>query len=249
MLQKVVQWILLCLFCGSFMANADEVSLPPNSSPVVEDIEHHINQWMSDYLILALEKQILANINGFRQVISGRASDHDVWGLPGGIVAAPSVEFDADRYNPNTGKTGEWQDYRGTWKRDSALTMRMVFRLMTHGPWKDWPFHKKLYAIRNYANFTEFEQGTHRLRLPIDWGGDGDESMLRNPLQEPEFDLARAKVNPFSQENVRQWGEPQDDGPPLQILALLDGLKVVHSVPVAEALYAQDVVNRASSAI
>lgn len=209
----------------------------------IEDKEHRISKWISDYYLLALEKRIIANINGFTQILTGSPMDHDPWGLPGNVIAAPSVEFDRERRNPATGEMGEWQDYRGVWKRDSSITMRMIFRLMNHGPWRDWPAHKKLYVIRNYVNFSEFEQGTHRVRPPIDWGGPGDEHMVNYPLQEPQFDLSRAKVNPFNQENVRMWGEPQDDGPPLQTITLIEGLKVLTLLSSNEMPFAQDVIN------
>lgn len=225
-------------------AFADKSGIKKESPSTIKiDKEKRISKWISDYYLLALEKRIIANINGFTQILTGSVMDHDPWGLPGNVIAAPSVEFDRERRNPATGELGEWQDYRGVWKRDSSITMRMIFRLMNHGPWRIWPAHKKLYVIRNYVNFSEFEQGTHRIRPRIDWGEPGDESMIENPLQEPLFDLSRAKVNAFNQENVRLWGEPQDDGPPLQTITMLEGLKVLTHLKPNEMPFAQDVIN------
>lgn len=189
-----------------------------------------LSHWVHQHLEIALEKRIIANINGFRQILSNSDLDSDHWGLPGAVIAAPSVEFDQTRTNPNTGELGEWQDYRGVWKRDAAITMRMIFRLLSHGPWSHRSFAFKIAIIKNYANFSETEQGAHRQRIPIDWGGPGDAMMITNPLIEPHFDLAKAKVNAFAQPNLRQWGEPQDDGPPLQIIAFLDALTVLDEI-------------------
>jgi glucoamylase len=219
-----------CIFVFSFFLQFHfETAL---STPTATKIDNHkrVSDWMSNQFVFALEKRIIANINGFKQILTGSSMDADHWGLPGAVIAAPSVEHDPTRINPSTGALGEWQDYRGVWKRDAALTMRIIFRLMYHGPWKNWDSNKKIRLINNYATFSEFEQGTHRNRQPIDWGGAGDSSLLSTPLQEPSFDLAKAKVNPFAQSNIREWGEPQDDGPPLQSLALLDALIVLNDI-------------------
>lgn len=204
---------------------AEAITIEETNTPL--NNHRRLSDWVNKHLEVALEERIIANINGVKQILTGSLLDSDHWGLPGAVIAAPSVEFDPTRVNPSNGELGEWQDYRGVWKRDSALTMRMIFRLMLYGPWKNRTDHFKTSVIRNYANFSEMEQGAHRIRIPIDWGGQGNESLLSEPLQEPSFDLAKAKVNAFAQPNLRMWGEPQDDGPPLQIMALIDALNVL----------------------
>lgn len=220
-------FIFLTAFSFYSFANQDQhfekVKMPINN-------HHRLSNWVHQHLEMALEQRIIANINGFKQTLSNSDLDTDHWGLPGAVIAAPSVEFDPTRSNPSTGLLGEWQDYRGVWKRDAALTMRMIFRLMSQGPWKERSAHFKMSVIKNYASFSETEQGAHRDRIPIDWGGQGDETMLTEPLREPNFDLSKAKVNAFAQPNLRKWGEPQDDGPPLQMIAFLDALSVLSEV-------------------
>lgn len=204
-------------------------ALAQTSPTSMEQHEARINQWLSDNFEVSVER-ILENISGARQVRSGDYFQSDRWGLPGAVLAAPSVEHDREKINPSTGELGEWQDYRYVWKRDTALTMRLVFRLMYTGPWQSWSSAVKYQIISNYVNFVRAEQAAHKIRDEIEYTGVGNETLSQSPLSEPEYDLSRARVNAMAQPNLRQWGEPQDDGPPLQTMALLDGLRVLRSL-------------------
>jgi len=246
---KLVGSVILSSFFSNFIIRAEE-NLNSISSdhkkqavngPAVNN-HRRLSDWVNQQLEVALEKRIVANISGFRQILSGSALDADHWGLPGAVIAAPSVEFDPTRINPGSGELGEWQDYRGVWKRDSALTMRLIFRLMSHGPWKNRPDTFKISVIRNYVAFSEAEQGSQRMRTALDWGRGGDENLIINPYLEPLFDLSKAKVNAFAQPNLRMWGEPQDDGPPLQIMALLDALQTLSQISIKNSLASNDLV-------
>lgn len=144
--------------------------------------------------------QILNNIVGANQILFGGPADSR--GLPGAVLAAPSREWDPERK--------EWQDYRKNWTRDAAITMRLVFRIMAKGELDYLPADRKMDLARAYVQFCEKAQSIH--------------------FKDGKYDLGHALVMPDGKPNPNEWGYPQNDGPPLQVIALSEVLQLMRDL-------------------
>ncbi|MBK9037919.1 MAG: hypothetical protein IPL83_01965 [Bdellovibrionales bacterium] len=144
--------------------------------------------------------QILNNIIGANQILFDGPVDSR--GLPGAVLAAPSKEWDERRK--------EWQDYRKNWTRDAAITMRLVFRIMAKGELDYLPAERKLALARAYVQFCEKAQSIH--------------------FKDGKYDLGHALVMPDGKPNPNEWGYPQNDGPPLQVIALSEVLQLMREL-------------------
>lgn len=144
--------------------------------------------------------QILNNIVGANQILFD--GPEDLRGLPGAVLAAPSREWDPVRL--------EWQDYRKNWTRDAAITMRLVFRIMAKGELDYLPAQRKMALARAYVQFCEKAQSIH--------------------FKDGKYDLGHALVMPNGKPNPNEWGYPQNDGPPLQVIALSEILQMMREL-------------------
>lgn len=149
-------------------------------------------------------EQILNNIVGANHILFDGPVDER--GLPGAVLAAPSKEWDPVRQ--------EWQDYRKNWTRDAAITMRLVFRIMANGELDDLPAKRKIAFARAYVEFCERAQSIH--------------------FKDGKYDLGHALVMPDGKPNPNEWGYPQNDGPPLQVIALSEILHLMKSLRMVD---------------
>jgi glucoamylase len=148
--------------------------------------------------------QILNNIVGANQILFDGPADQR--GLPGAVLAAPSREWDPVRK--------EWQDYRKNWIRDAAITMRLVFRIMAKGELDYLPAERKMALAEAYVQFCERAQSIH--------------------FKDGKYDLGHALVMPDGKPNPNEWGYPQNDGPPLQVIALSEILHLMRELRIVD---------------
>jgi glucoamylase len=184
--------------CVALMLTARADEQPPLAG------DKRVSTWVDDQYKFAF-KWILENIVGAKTLLFNIPDDR---GLPGAVIAAPSVVLDSTR------GAGEVQNYNWNWKRDAATTMRLVVRLIGDGSFDSWPVSARVGLLKNYVNFCETEQLAHL-------------------MPNGEFELGHAKSNLRGEKYEGPWGYPQNDGPPLQnivldeIIRLLSAKKIV----------------------
>jgi hypothetical protein len=163
-----------------------------------------LRDYLEDHVPYAIQ-MILHNITGAQTIIS---QIPETRGLPGAVIAAPSVVHDADR--------GETQNYNDRWKRDSAIVMRFIFRLMQNGELSILSNKQKEQFIKDYVTFCQKEHAAHL-------------------LPDGSYELGHAKVNLMAEKNPKPWGYPQNDGPPLENFALYEALHVLDKYRISNA--------------
>lgn len=186
---------------------------PPSAADVVTNKNVRLSEHMLSQLAHSLQR-VLQNFVGAEELIFCNPSPA-LRGLPGAIIAAPCVVEDHGR--------GEVQDYMWRWKRDAAIVMRFLVRIMTKGELDALSSAQKFDLLQAYVHFCEREQLAHKT--------------------EDGFDLGHAKVTLFGDRNLRPWGYPQNDGPPLETIALLEILKLSQSI-APENLEFQQLLSR-----
>lgn len=174
--------------------------LRPANADLVMDKNVRLSEHMLSQLTHSLQR-VLENFVGAEDLVFCNPSQA-LRGLPGAIIAAPCVVEDHAR--------GEVQDYMWRWKRDAAIVMRFLVRIMTKGELDALPSAQKFALLQAYVHFCEREQLAHRTV-------DG-------------FDLGHAKVTLFGDRNLKPWGYPQNDGPPLETIALFEILKLGQAI-------------------
>lgn len=146
-------------------------------------------------------QQILDNIVGAKHILFDAPADSR--GIYGAVIAAPSVMADDLR--------GEVQDYRWRWKRDAAIVMRYLARVMLDGALAAVEPARRIALADAYVQFCEREQQAHQILPNV-------------------FELGHAKVTLLAEKNPLTWGYPQNDGPPLENFALYEILKLYRAV-------------------
>ena len=175
------------------------------------------NVFLSDYIARqtprAVEKVLEAFV-GAKGILE-ESDDQDARGLPGAIVAAPSVVLDIGR--------GEVQDYRWRWKRDAAISMRAKVRMMIEGELSHLPPAMKVKMVQYYVDFCKLEHKVHQ-------------------VSDNQYELGHAKVTLDAKKNPHASGYPQNDGPPLEIYALVESINLLDSLKIEQPALRQTIL-------
>lgn len=188
------------IFCIIYIVAANFYTLSSNAKESESDVKttdpHRLSRHIGAQVPHSL-KRILDNFVGADHILFD--GENDLRGLPGAIIAAPSVVHDLER--------GETQNYAWRWKRDAAIVMRTLVRIMMKGELEKIDAHRKLAFVRSYVEFCEKEQLAH--------------------FKDGHFELGHAKVSLQAEVNALPWGYPQNDGPPLESMALFEILNLM----------------------